>query len=82
MGPDIDADRSLCLFSIQCVYGFYCRKDWRLEITVNLYITIPYDKQVCNQGRTVNWVANPKEYALVDLEKDTDISKSKMHHKS
>ena len=48
--------------------------DWRLEITVNLYITIPYDKQVCNQGRTVNWVANPKEHALIDLEKDTDIT--------
>lgn len=74
MGPDISADRSLCLFSTQCVCGFYYRKDLRLEITVNLYIMIrdDKDKQVCNQGRTVNWVANPKEYALVDLEKDID----------
>jgi hypothetical protein len=44
----------------------------RLEITVNSYFTVQDGKKVYNQGRTVNWFANPEEYALIDLEKDMD----------
>jgi len=61
-GPEIGPDRSLRLFSCPCVCGFYCRMECRIEISVNSYITIRDDKQVCNRDRTVNWVVNLEEY--------------------
>ncbi|CAN6292155.1 unnamed protein product [Urochloa humidicola] len=42
----------------------------RLEVTVNSYFSVQEGKKVYNRGRTVNWIVDPEEYALFDLEKD------------
>jgi hypothetical protein len=42
----------------------------RLEIHVNAYFTVVDGKKIYHEGRTVSWVVDSEEYALIDLDKD------------
>ncbi|CAM0908760.1 unnamed protein product [Alopecurus aequalis] len=42
----------------------------RIEIIVNSYFSIINGKKVYSKGRTVSWVVDSEEYAIIDLEKD------------
>ncbi|KAM0923604.1 hypothetical protein ACQ4PT_005404 [Festuca glaucescens] len=42
----------------------------RIEIIVNSYLSIIDGKKMYNKGRTVSWVVDSEEYAIIDLEKD------------
>ncbi|CAM0903951.1 unnamed protein product [Alopecurus aequalis] len=42
----------------------------RIEIIVNSYFSIIDGKKVYSKGRTVSWVVDSEEYAIIDLEKD------------
>jgi hypothetical protein len=57
-----------------CFWLAYCRIDpkfaCRIEIIVNSYFSIIDGKKAYSKGRTVSWVVNSEEYAVIDLEKD------------
>ncbi|KAM0873814.1 hypothetical protein ACQ4PT_037823 [Festuca glaucescens] len=42
----------------------------RIEIIVNSYFSIIDGKKMYNKGRTVSWVVDSEEYAIIDLEMD------------
>ncbi|KAM0877351.1 hypothetical protein ACQ4PT_035559 [Festuca glaucescens] len=42
----------------------------RIEIIVNSYFSIIDGKKVYTKGRTVSWVVDSEEYAIIELEKD------------
>ncbi|CAO1944085.1 unnamed protein product [Urochloa humidicola] len=42
----------------------------KIEVNVNSYFSTRDGKKVYNRGRTVSWVVDSEEYAVIDLEKD------------
>jgi len=56
------------------VGNYCCRIDpksaCRVEVTVNAYFTIKDGRREYNRGRTVSWIVDSEEYAIIDLEKD------------
>ncbi|CAD6263937.1 unnamed protein product [Miscanthus lutarioriparius] len=70
----IAIDWSLHLVSLPYVGNYCCRIDpksaCRVEVTVNAYFTIKDGRREYNRGRTVSWIVDSEEYAIIDLEKD------------
>ena len=62
------------MVSLPYVGNYCCRIDpksaCKVEVTVNAYFTIKDGRREYNRGRTVSWIVDSEEYAIIDLEKD------------
>ncbi|KAG2633133.1 hypothetical protein PVAP13_2NG278103 [Panicum virgatum] len=56
--------------AIEVPEGIDPKNACKVEVNVNSYFSTRDGKRVYNRGRTISWIVDSEQYAVIDLEND------------